>query len=192
MTWKQWAINLLHIETLFIIAIIIIFIYCVVTAKKKKYGTRLNIDKSIIKTAPKKKRVFKHEERCREIFEKLFGCKFKSTRKVSFLKNPVTGRYLELDGYASHIVTPLGTGLAFEYDGEQHSRYNSHMHKRGPAEFEYQVKKDSFKDSMCKKNGVMLIRIPHFVHYNDLERYIKERLRNVGMGKWIDGSNMYS
>ena len=69
-----------------------------------------------------------------------------------------------------------GTGLAFEYDGIQHSKYNKHFHRKGPIEFVYQTKKDAYKDMVCKNKGVMLIRIPHFVVFDDLEKYIKQKL----------------
>ena len=117
----------------------------------------------------------KHEERCREIFQMIYGRKFKSVRP-NWLKNPVTNRNLELDGFCESIRTPLGMGLAFEYDGEQHAKYNKHFHRSGPDEFLYQVKKDSWKDHTCKKRGVFLIRIPHVVAYEDLERYIVDKL----------------
>lgn len=128
---------------------------------------------------PKKKKrpkLNKHEERCREIFQDIFRVPFKSCRP-DFLKNPVTGRNLELDGYNATIKTKLGKGLAFEYDGQQHHNYNKHFHKSGPDEFSYQVKKDYYKDLKCKEKKILLIRIPHDVSYNDLERYIRSKLR---------------
>lgn len=129
---------------------------------------------------PKKKRVNKHEERCREIFESIYQKRFKSVRP-SWLKNPVTKRNLELDGYCSDIRTPIGKGLAFEYDGAQHSEYNKHFHRSGVNEFKYQVTKDAYKDQRCKEEGVMLIRIPHFVAFEDLERYIRNKLKKKGL-----------
>ena len=125
----------------------------------------------------KKPKINKHEERCREIFQGIYGKKFKSVRP-GWLKNPATGKNLELDGFCEDIRTPIGKGLAFEYDGVQHSKFNNHFHKNGEKEFIYQVKKDEFKTLMCKKKGVMLIRIPHFVPYDDLERYITNKLRD--------------
>lgn len=123
----------------------------------------------------------KSEERCREIFESLFpGYKFKSVRP-SFLKNPFSKRNLELDGYNPDIKTPLGRGLAFEYDGQQHSVYNPHFHRGGVEDFKYQVAKDSWKDKQCKAKGILLIRIPYYILYPDLERYIMMQLRKNKM-----------
>lgn len=125
---------------------------------------------------PKKPKRNKSEEKCREIFEKIYNAKFPSVRP-NWLQNPVTGHNLELDGYCEYIPTPMGKGLAFEYDGEQHSKFNPHFHRSGSAEFEYQVKKDLWKDRVCEQNSVMLIRIPHYIAYEELEEYIVNKLK---------------
>lgn len=182
--FQWWVKNLLHLETLFFIGLIIFFIYCAWNGKLKNIET---LSDYIVKKPKKPKRVNKSEERCREIFEEIFNVKFKSVRP-DWLKNPVTGQNLELDGFAPDIETPIGVGLAFEYDGIQHSQYNRHFHKKGPEEFIYQTKKDSWKDHQCKQNGVLLIRIPHFVAFQDLERYIKQKLGRNGMADYINDS----
>ena len=142
------------------------------------YGVVIPESKLNFKTNNKK--IYKSQEKCRDIFQGLFGLPFISVRPP-FLKNPITGKNLELDGYNPNIMTPIGKGLAFEYDGEQHSRFNPYFHRNGENEFVYQTKKDHFKDLKCKENGVLLIRIPHFVVRTDLERYIKDTLRKKGM-----------
>ena len=130
----------------------------------------------------KKRKKNKHEERCREIFEEIFDEKFKSVRP-DWLKNPATGKNLELDGFCSTVRTKIGEGLAFEYDGIQHSKFNKHFHGNNPKKFIYQVKKDSWKDIQCEEKGVLLIRIPHIVAFQDLKRYIKNKLRKHGLEK---------
>lgn len=184
MKWGQ----ILNIDTIIAICIFIAVVYCLLTTKRKpgKYKfqglgdgsftpTKTNTSPGFWnygKSSQKKaKKFYKHEEKCRKIFEKIYGHKFKSVRP-DWLKNPVSGRNLELDGFCPKIRTPIGTGLAFEYDGEQHSKYNKRFHKHGSQEFLYQCKKDSWKDLRCKQEGVTLIRIPHHVAYEDLERYI--------------------
>jgi len=182
--WGSWCKRyLLNIDSIIAICVIVFVLYFIFTRKRKKYkfqGLREldESDSTYEYRKPKKKKakkLNKHEEECRRIFQDLFEVKFKSVRPV-WLKNPVTGKNLELDGFAPDIPTPLGRGLAFEYDGEQHSKFNSHFHKAGPDEFVYQVKKDSWKDLKCKEKGVMLIRIPHFVAFQDLRRYIRAEL----------------
>jgi hypothetical protein len=116
------------------------------------------------------KKVYKHEERCREILEKIFNRKFPSVRP-DFLKNPATGYNLELDGYCPELK------IAFEYDGTQHSKYNEHFHRGDPKQYAYQVAKDEYKTKKCKLENITLIRIPSFIHYDKLEEYIKRELR---------------
>lgn len=119
----------------------------------------------------------KHEERCREIFQNIFRRPFPSCRP-SFLKNPSTGRNLELDGFCPSIVSRTHPGgIAFEYDGIQHAKYSPHFHRNGPSDFLAQVKRDRYKTSVCARRGILLIRIPHFVPFGRLEEYIRDRIR---------------
>lgn len=183
---SRWILNLLHLETIFIVGVIFTIVYFIWKEKSVKEGLRrLNGVANDMLIVPKKnikkpKKKHKHEERCREIFESIFGTKFKSIRP-GWLKNPVTNANLELDGFAPDIKTPIGRGLAFEYDGAQHSKYIPRFHNKGPEDFIYQTKKDSWKDLRCKQEGVLLVRIPHFVAYQDLERYITQKLKRMGM-----------
>ena len=120
-----------------------------------------------------------YEEKCRKIFQELFKKEFKSVRP-DWLKNLWTYQNLELDGYNPDIVTPIGKGLAFEYDGVQHSRFTPLFHSC-VGDFEYQVMKDSLKDEMCRDEGVILIRIPHYVCYWDLKPFIIGKLIMKGV-----------
>lgn len=131
-------------------------------------------------TMKKKKKKNKSEEKCREIFENLFLTEFKSIRP-DWLKNPATGKNLEIDGFAENIATPLGMGLGFEYNGAQHSKYVPHFHGIDPKNFVYQAKKDIYKEQICKKRGILLIIIPHFIPFEQLEKYIKESLVQKGV-----------
>lgn len=193
---KKWWKYLLNVDVLIIIFVIIGVIYCYYNRNNKnrfklsdwKIDVEFDEDndgESEPKKKKKKPRINKHEERCREIFEDIFDVQFKSVRP-KWLENPVTHKNLELDGYNPTIRTPIGKGLAFEYDGKQHSQYNPHFHKHGKKEFVYQVKKDSWKDIRCQQEGVMLIRIPHFIQYDDLEQYIRKRLYTKGLGKYLE------
>jgi hypothetical protein len=196
MQFPEWLRNLIHIETLFLMGVTVTVFYFMWKYRSPRKGLQkleelagsmLLIPKDMIKKKRAAPRINKHEERCREIFEEIFETDFVSIRP-DWLKNPITNRNLELDGFCENIKTPVGKGLAFEYDGAQHSKYipGSHFHRNGPMEFVYQTKKDSWKDMTCKNKGVMLIRIPSFVPYDDMERYIKQELRKRGMGKYIN------
>lgn len=135
------------------------------------------------------KKKWKHEEECRRIFEKLLEpYKFPSVRP-DWLKSPLTGCNLELDGYNGDIMTDKGQGLAFEYDGKQHKRYVKKFHKT-KNDFEYQKERDRFKNKVCKEKGVTLIRIPHKVKYEYLENYIRAALENIKVYEKNDFSEL--
>lgn len=130
-----------------------------------------------------------YEEKCREIFEKIFRANFPSTRKITWLKNPETGKPLELDGYNPDLVTPIGRGLAFEYDGIQHAAPNAHFHgKNADREFSSQFRRDEYKTDLCKKHKVLLIRIHHAVDYDQLEPFIRKKLTSAGFS--FDGTKV--
>lgn len=187
---KSWLREyVFNIDTLFYICVGIVVLYLLLTRKKKNYKFNMpwaspdEIElesKYILKKKKSGPKYNKHEEECRRIFQKLFGLKFKSVRP-DWLKNPATNKNLELDGFNATIKTPLGEGLAFEYDGKQHAEYNAHFHRDGVDEFKYQVQKDIWKDKVCKDRKVTLIRIPHFIVFSDLERYIKDKLTKLNI-----------
>lgn len=111
---------------------------------------------------------WKHEEKCREILERIYGRKFPSVRP-SFLKSPVTGENLELDCYNPDLR------LAVEYDGVQHSKYTPAFHK-SENDFRYQYAKDTWKSKMCRNLGITLIRVPYFIPYDRIEQYLIDKL----------------
>jgi hypothetical protein len=128
---------------------------------------------------PKKKVVYKREEECRRIFEKLFGKPFKKVRP-KWLLNEATGCNLELDGFCPDIITPIGRGLAFEHDGGQHKKFTPYFHN-DTKDFIYQTKKDELKYWKCKEKKIMLINIADTVCFEDLEQHIIWQLKNVGI-----------
>ena len=105
----------------------------------------------------------KTEEKCRKIFEEIFKVEFYKIRP-KWLVNPKTNNLLELDGYNERL------SLAFEYDGKFH--YERHP-KGDEKSFEDQRDRDLVKNSLCKQNGVTLIRIP-YTENNNLDNFIKE------------------
>lgn len=154
-----------------------VFCYVKFNGKKKKRNVKKSWFSSLF-PAPKKKRIVKqkngkHESRCREILEQIYGREFPSVRPA-FLVNPKTGRRLELDCYNEELK------LALEYDGEQHAKYNKFFHPNGPGQFADQVKRDFVKDKIVKQRGISLVRVPHYIRYDDLLRYITNRLKELG------------
>ena len=110
----------------------------------------------------------KGERICREFMQRYYGKIFKQIRP-DFLKNPLTNRNLELDGYNAEL------SLAFEYNGVQHYEYPNIFHKT-KKEFEQQLSRDNYKRRVCDRVGIYLINIPYTVPYDKIPDYIKDRL----------------
>jgi len=120
--------------------------------------------KYLFPTPPfKKTKQWKHETKCRDIFENLFKKPFPSVRP-HFLKRS-NGYNLELDGFNSELL------IAFEYQGIQHVKFTSKFHKT-ISDFKDQQQRDEEKKLMCLKANVKLIEIPHTVKFDELESYI--------------------
>ena len=121
------------------------------------------------------------ETAVRVYLEKRFGKPFPTCRP-DFLKNPETGRNLELDCYNEEIL------LAAEYQGEQHYVYEIDPQAPNRENFFHptadslinQVRRDRFKVTMCNYVGVFLIRVPYWVDVKYIPSYIDERLP-----KWL-------
>ena len=107
------------------------------------------------------------EEMCRNIFEVIYGVPFPNVRP-DFLKNPETGRNLELDGYNEEL------GIAFEYQGPQHYTERNPWNK--DQSMVPQFRRDEFKKEVCRRVGIYLIRIPYTVTPNNLPSYIWKRI----------------
>jgi very-short-patch-repair endonuclease len=180
--YKTVGVYIINFEVLAFIILVILFIFFLRKQWKKDGENKLYAfqglaDKIVLPKQKEKKRQLsshsKMEEKCRVILEKIYHKKFPSVRP-KFLKNPATGQNLELDCYNDQLK------IALEYDGKQHSEYNPFFHRNGPKEFLYQAKKDEYKDLIVKREGITLIRVPHFVQKSELETYIKNKLRVAG------------
>lgn len=93
---------------------------------------------------------------CCKVFEEYLGREVKVNIRPDFLKNPETGRNLELD-----LFDPISK-TAIEYDGQEHFKFCSYFHKN-MDDFTNLKKRDHFKDNKCKELGIKLIRIPYFI-----------------------------
>ena len=163
---------LLNIDIIILIIIMFLALFFIITSEKKQYPF-IGASKKI--SLKGKNKFGKSEEICRDIFQQIFKKRFVKIRPP-WLKNPLTGKNLELDGFCADIRTPIGYGLGFERDGEQHSKFTSRFHKT-QNDFLYQVKKDNLKDKLCLMKGIILIRIPYFITEKDMKSYIINELR---------------
>lgn len=169
-------------DGIILIFVTLVFIYFLIKVKlnqkrKKLKFEGVNIDNVSFKKRKIRSTESKGETRCRMVFQRIFNKPFLKDRP-DFLKNPLTGKNLELDGVNYTIKHPRGVGIAFEHDGEGHFHYNKYFHT-DKNDFIYQAKKDSYKDTVCKNKGILLIRIPYYVSqdYDTLFEYVIQRLK---------------
>jgi hypothetical protein len=153
---------------LFAVLSFIVFIVCYFLKENNEYKG-LYYDTSLINK--KKRGTKKHETECRRILESKFKLPFSSVRP-NFLKNPKTGKNLELDMYSPHLK------LALEYQGAQHRTYTPFFHK-SIDDFNSQVERDNYKKQKCIDEGIDLICVPDTVKYEDLASYIDKELRRL-------------
>ena len=109
------------------------------------------------------------EKICKKVIEKLTGCKFKKVRP-EFLKNPKTGRCLEIDCYNDKLK------LGVEYNGMQHYIFVPQYHK-SKEDYQQQVYRDKLKAKLCKRNNIKLITVKYDVE--DIEQYITKEYSKI-------------
>ena len=89
--------------------------------------------------------------------------------RPDFLRNPKTGKNLELDCYNEEYA------IAAEYNGIQHYKYPSAFHS-SEQQFYDQVRRDKLKKRLCDESGVYLIPIPYWVDiYDSEDQHIKNK-----------------
>ena len=115
----------------------------------------------------------KGETECRRVLETIFHRKFPNVRP-DFMKNPLTGRNLELDCYNDELK------IACEYHGRQHYEYNRRFHTC-IEDFEKQKRNDQKTRENCIKHGVFLIEVPYTVKLEDIEKFIYRKLKSSGV-----------
>ena len=113
--------------------------------------------------------VSKGESECRRVLEDHFEKPFPSVRP-SWMKNPVTGRNLELDCFNEEL------GIAVEYNGQQHYKYSPKFHRYSRINFHNQVYRDEKTVTLTKKKGIRLIVVPYTVPFDEIRSFILTRL----------------
>lgn len=164
----------LYIDIACLVALIIAALFVAYLNRNKPRKTVNPVPEEGLLFRPQQQKYGKYEEECRRIFQRLFGVPFKKCRP-DFLKNPATGKNLELDGFNANVRTPIGKGLGFEYNGEQHEKFTRKFHRK-QEDFVYQCRKDSWKNIRCKRLNIVLINIPSYVTFDHLEKYIINEL----------------
>jgi hypothetical protein len=118
------------------------------------------------------KKKVSRERYVRHVLETMFRYRFPSVRP-SWLKNPKTGRNMEIDCYCKEM------NLSVEIDGEQHSKYIPYFHKKGYQEFLEMRDRDMMKTLLCKQRKMKLVRLPHTVADQDIEAYLLREINKV-------------
>jgi len=107
---------------------------------------------------------WKYQNLCCKILEDIYKKPFASLRPP-WLKNPETGKILEIDCYNDELK------IGIEYNGIQHYKYPNLFHKTYD-DFVKQVRRDKFKHKKCDENGVYLITVPYNVPQEKIKDYI--------------------
>lgn len=126
---------------------------------------------------------WKMQTLCSIIIEALTGRRFISIRP-DWLKNPLTGRNVEIDYYNEDLL------LGIEYNGKQHYEYTPCYHKEryssydnavvpGTRHFELQVFRDELKKTLCDQHGIALIIVPYTVDRHSLVSYIVSKMNTI-------------
>lgn len=109
----------------------------------------------------------KGELECLAAAERIYGVKFHRSVWPKWLKNPETGRGLELDVYNEDLK------IAIEYHGRQHYQYVKRFHKNGIQDLESQKRRDHHKLDLCDNNNVYLITVPYNVPIEQIEDFLR-------------------
>lgn len=116
------------------------------------------------------RKIYSRQRKCKQILEQRFAnCKFASVRP-DWLKNPETGRNLELDCYNEELK------LALEYNGYQHYVFPSKWCKT-KYKFDKLQERDAYKKKRCQEMGIRLIIIKYDVI--NLQSYIYTCLKDM-------------
>ncbi len=114
----------------------------------------------------------KGEMECQKALQDLYPrYQFEKVRPP-FLRNPRTGRNLELDFYCPELR------LAVEFQGRQHYVYDKHFHK-SQEDFYEQLERDRIKQELCTQHGIRLITVPYTV--SDVKEYLSWTTRRLNI-----------
>jgi hypothetical protein len=170
------VLTLFHWTTWLAVCIVLILIFWIIWGGKEEYefvGLRPlqspDISEIFHKEIPetvleKKENSFlekefkssKGEDIVADVLEEFLQKKVARNIRPSFLRNPETGKFLEIDCYDPEFR------IAVEYNGIQHYVFPSVFHK-SEKDFHDQLYRDRLKKKLCEENDVYLIPVPYWV-----------------------------
>jgi hypothetical protein len=89
--------------------------------------------------------------------------------RPSWLRNPATGRPLEIDAWNEELK------LACEFQGYQHTVFPNCFHKTYD-DFERQQQRDKVKADMLRSKNIRLLEVPHTVIAKETPSFLAEHL----------------
>ncbi len=124
-----------------------------------------------------------HGERiCCQVMEEITGKPF-GTVRPNFLKNPETGRNLEIDCYNHELR------IGVEYNGEQHYKWPNFT-RHTYEQFIQQARRDQYKIGTCDDCGIYLITVPYTVNHDEIKQYIVDHLPPSIKNEWLQKNKM--
>ncbi len=116
--------------------------------------------------------ILRREPLVRDILEDMFGMPFPNIR-MEDIRNPDTGRPLELDCYNARLK------IAVEVNGKQHYEWVPYFHKRF-EDFRKQRNHDRIRREGCEALGIFLLEVSYVIPMSDLKEHLKNMLRDAG------------
>lgn len=135
---------------------------------KEEKEVKEEIGENEAKEKIKCKPISRGEKICCKTLESIYGVPFETVRP-DFLKNPETGKNLEIDCYNADLK------IGGEYNGIQHYVWPNYTNQ-SKADFISQIRRDQLKLELCKREGVYLITVPYNIAHKDIPKYIVDQL----------------
>lgn len=126
-------------------------------------------EKPVIKAIERQDYASNGEWECAKALKYLFPRHSFTKVRPNWLKNPETGRNLELDFFNEELR------LGVEYNGIQHYVYPNNFCS-SKEKFINQLRRDKFKIDRCDIMGVYLIIVPYNVDFKNIRHFIYEKL----------------
>lgn len=127
----------------------------------------------------------KPERLCKKVLERIYRRKFTRIRPT-WLRNPKTGRSLELDCYNEEL------GIALEYNGIAHYKWPNWT-GMSKEEFLAQAERDRYKLDACDARGIYLIVVPYNIPEKLIPDFIEYQLpHNVQRRREIQSGSSYA
>ena len=108
----------------------------------------------------------------RRTLEQLTGKPFVKVRP-DFLRNPASGRCLELDAFNPELQ------LGCEFQGIQHYTFPNPFHST-KERFEAQLHRDKLMVELCAQRGVTLLLVPDSVERDQIRTFLLDKLLACG------------